>query len=194
MSRHAVNEFLRVSVLLPMAILIEGCRTSQNDASTLNDRRDRDQLEDCSQFRAAGRRRRCEEQNQEILDRQQHATLAADAFIVVMGGWKSCQGMGARRNPDGMFLDAQFQMLKSNLENAGNTVRFIKTCFGLGTPIQGTVTYVTSENITDTVPTRNMTPVLRELWGQKSKLYVIGHSYGGWLALKFATELNARIE
>jgi pimeloyl-ACP methyl ester carboxylesterase len=183
-----------LSLIVAWSFCIASCRTTSTDDSALNDRFTEGQIEDCSQYRAPARRNRCELHNQDILNQRNDANKSTDAFIVVMGGWKSCQGLGARRTPEGMFLDEQFKMLKSNLENAGNSVRHVKTCFGLGTPINGTVTYVTSENREGTVATRDVTQVLKNLWGQNSKLYIIGHSYGGWLALKVATEIGTRIE
>lgn len=109
----------------------------------------------------------------------------SSVLLVVSGGNASCELDGSgMSSPYGMGMYAPFAELKSQLESDGIEVSFLLTCHGANE----TVYFISSED------KRSMRVTTLDGYGtevvhlrntrEPKKIYVAGHSYGGWLAMK----------
>lgn len=125
-----------------------------------------------------------------------------DVLLVVIGGWGSCQKVGAAHTPRGMFLDAQSEQVARVLSSRDGTIRVRRMLICarkmlLGTTLELPAWYVQPDDprvfkigpADDTI-----TNAVIGVWTRlgKPRVAVAGHSYGGYHAMKLAAEFFAR--
>ena len=118
-----------------------------------------------------------------------HSGIDPQPLVVLMGGNTSCRADSSGRadSPYATGLYRRFVGLRDLLKaQRGIDARYITTCYGNTEQIR----YATS-NAPDTIEatTREQLPALIRRLQSGSEIYILGHSYGGWLAMKTGVEL-----
>lgn len=113
-------------------------------------------------------------------------------LMVVFGGNQSCKvGDDGLRGPRGMDMFAPFRVLNDRLTNDnGWNVTWMATCHNSDAAVQ----WVSSDtpNQIQTMTIAQVAPKIEALAEANSPghVYIAGHSYGGWLALKAGLALS----
>ena len=142
-----MKALLLLSLML-MLFPITGCKTTSKDSSESSIK----EAEDCSRYRFRPRlRRQCEERNSAANNGSGEVGNGQDVLIVVMGGWKSCKGVMPIRTPRNSFLSFQYGKMVEDLRRAGQNVRTLLTCYGIGTPIRSDV-FTSIPGVDEAVP------------------------------------------
>jgi pimeloyl-ACP methyl ester carboxylesterase len=116
-------------------------------------------------------------------------------LLVVMGGNTSCaRDADGRNSPRGMSMYEPFTQLVSDLEGQGRVVDYLLTCHTSSATVQAF-----GSDDPDTLLQLDRAAFQAKLAQLKvreadSKVYMAGHSYGGWLAMKTALELDIRYD
>ncbi len=124
------------------------------------------------------------------------ASTTPRVLLVVLGGNQSCKpDTNDRNSPLGMDMYLPFKELADSLGSGGsNDVSFFISCHNS----DSTVHYVTSD-APDTMFNTDLAQYAGKLDGliterQPTRVYVAGHSYGGWLAMKTGLALPTDVK
>ena len=121
------------------------------------------------------------------------APASNDVFFLVMGGRTSC---GSAPAPVNQALYTPFMTMLKTLKTEFREQKFhyIITCLNASAPPSGQTQYITSEDPSN-VQTGDSDEVLAEadkalLTYGNASVFVIGHSYGGWMAMYVGDKLG----
>jgi pimeloyl-ACP methyl ester carboxylesterase len=127
-----------------------------------------------------------------LLGEAQAATPSQVSFIV-MGGRTSC-GSGDVE-PAGLAMYKPFLAMLSDLQASYSTQKFqyLVSCLNTDPPPDGEVLYITSEQptVTQSGDTDELVKQTLSRFGSDEATFVIGHSYGGWMAMYITQNLKS---
>lgn len=116
----------------------------------------------------------------------------ADVLFVVIGGRDSCGGSG----PNGIGMAGPFESLRQKLKGGGPEVHYVMVCLTTSPPPDGQLQYVLSDESTATKQGTGATLMneIERMSLEKSveAVFVVGHSYGGWLSMYMAERLRQK--
>lgn len=130
-----------------------------------------------------------------------HETISAlqdeaprGSLLVLMGGHNSCAADGAGSlSPYGLGSYPQFHTLVSRLAASGAPTRTFMACYDR----QDRISYVKSDtpNMLYSTLADNITNPIRGQIAEEApaNVYLIGHSYGGWLGMQTALSLQQQV-
>lgn len=118
-----------------------------------------------------------------------------EIVIAYFGGFNSC---GSAENPSGLYAWDRFQQLRAAYARSGTLVHFVASCY-YGTTSDTILWQSSRLSEYYAVPWDHpnasgqvFDEVTRLTKMFKLPLFIIGHSYGGWLATNFAAQAFAR--
>ncbi|MBL6991823.1 MAG: hypothetical protein ISR65_18720 [Bacteriovoracaceae bacterium] len=110
------------------------------------------------------------------------------ALVVGLGGYNSCSNDYDGPAPYGMGLSRGVQELIESIKQASpdTKVDYLLACLGDGAPPWVRAAIVTSKNpdYSEGIRSRSIGPAIKDLLDDPTTpVYIVGHSYGGWLSL-----------
>ncbi|MEZ4752378.1 MAG: hypothetical protein R3B54_17620 [Bdellovibrionota bacterium] len=114
-----------------------------------------------------------------------------DVLVVALGGYNSC---GSSNNPYGIGMYGQTEALVKKLSARTPKVKYIVACLRTAAPPEGEGRYVTSDAPNDIRigNAAKLKSVIESMSTKNTPIFVIGHSYGGWLSMYLSTRLSDR--
>ncbi|MCB0405047.1 MAG: hypothetical protein KDD51_09690 [Bdellovibrionales bacterium] len=114
-----------------------------------------------------------------------------DVLVVALGGYNSC---GSSNNPYNIGMYDQTASLVKKLSARTPNVKYIVACLRTVAPPDGEGRYVTSEAPKDirVGNAAKIKSVIESMSTKNTPIFVIGHSYGGWLSMYLSTQLSDR--
>jgi len=132
-------------------------------------------------------------------DSNESELLTSDQKVptfVIMGGNTSC-GRDSSGNDPSPYVTGVYQradtLMKTLHDRAGVKSSYITSCYG----DSSTVVYSSSvepDKIQQTSRTEFTKVVLDSYDSPEKEIYLVGHSYGGWLAMKVAGDIDEQIK
>jgi len=122
------------------------------------------------------------------------ATPSSDVLFIVMGGRTSCGSSDPE--PTGLAMYANFTGMLKDLKSRlpERNFHFLVSCFNSDAPPDGEALFITSEQptVTQTGNAEAMRSQIETFAASKEGMttFVIGHSYGGWLAMYLGQNLK----
>lgn len=122
-----------------------------------------------------------------------NAATLKDVNFVLMGGYTSCGAEDPVPAHQAMYLPFQKTLSDLKKENPSIKFHYLISCLNNAPPPDGETPFITSEDPNTTFVGNGDEIVrrTREYLGVKdSATFVIGHSYGGWLAMYVGQSLK----
>lgn len=112
-------------------------------------------------------------------------------LVVALGGYNSC---GSSNNPYSIGMYGQTEALVKKLSARTPKVKYIVACLRTAAPPTGEGRYVTSDAPNDirVGDAAKLKSVIESMSTKNTPIFVIGHSYGGWLSMYLSTQLADR--
>lgn len=114
-----------------------------------------------------------------------------DVLVVAIGGYSSC---GSSNNPYTIGMYEQTKSLLNRLSERTANVKFVIACLRSAAPPSGIGRFVTSE-APQTIQSGNaadLKKAIESLSTEDTPIFMVGHSYGGWLSMYLSTALSNR--
>lgn len=113
--------------------------------------------------------------------------------FAIMGGNTSCGTDGnGQSSPYAMSLYGSFRAVADEVSaQRGEPIRYLISCH----TSESTLIYATSDapDVIQRAPIEQTTALVKKMQGDDGKLYIAGHSYGGWLALQTALKIDTPV-
>lgn len=106
--------------------------------------------------------------------------------ILGFGGWSSCR---IPQDPAGSRIDDSFKNLTFYLDQEGATVSYLLGCLSVFSPANPIAPIRLEDNFGQkfkATGSKQLAKTVKEFidYNKPDKIYIIGHSYGGWMSLK----------
>ncbi len=121
------------------------------------------------------------------------SAASQEMIVIGLGGFNTCGSDGLTT----MNLYGPFMQLTQNLKEDQRTIHYVVGCLKGNAPPNGQGFFVSSRSPNQTV-TGNTFDVQKEIEALSKEhpdapLYIVGHSYGGWMAMYLTLKLTATI-
>ncbi len=125
------------------------------------------------------------------------AAVPERVLFVVMGGYNSCPSSSRSLPPHGMGMYPPFKKLETKLaaSRSGMAITTLVSCLEAVAPPDGEALYVVSDSPTK-LQYGDSDKILSQVKGLLAKypnapLFIAGHSYGGWMAMYLAEQIQS---